>query len=299
MDWTQYFVNFMNSFPWGSIILGICGGIAVMSPVVLKVYKSYKEFIKERADEKKALADAEEVRISDKLEEKAFRKKIWEVIDGLPLITDQIEGLVETTKVLVETEESLKTTNEVFKSQIVGINDDITKMAKSIEEIKEKSDSNDIFITTELSAKTETLHEAIKENAESMRVISENFATQSATMQEALAQNNEAINTISQKVHEVADKVDIIVECDLDSFRNHLLTCYTKYVQDHIIITKDEIERLCMWYNKYKKEGGNGWAEKIYYEILQCPSEDGVPAEDVARKFRYLVEKIELEHGKS
>ncbi len=320
--WEQHFVDFMGTIPGGYGVLGILGGLVVLAPWVPKVLAAYRAFKKDRNDAKAAeiakQKAEEEQRIEERLEDREFKKKISEIIDGLPGVSEKIAELAETSKTLAAAEINLKKSDEMLTRQITSLSDEMKKFDDVLDRLEEASSAGDKQLAETLKTESENLHNAISENAAAVQTISKELHTECKNLRIAIeghdesikqvsfnldekiknlhvdiASNAGAVKVVSDNLRTVVDKVNVMVESDLDSFRNYLLSSYKKYVQDKQLLTKDEIELLCMGFKKYKKEGGNGWAEKLYYEILQCQTVDGVPAETIAKQFRYLVEKTE------
>ena len=252
MDWTQYFVDFMNTIPGGFVILGVIGGAVAVSPFVPKVLSAYKSFKQTKADARQAEIDRKQKEDDERLEqiaeEREFRRRVTEVIDSFQDMAGRIEALSETAKDLKATSKELSTANSTLSTNIANMEKKVDGLDEKMSNIEKSSKSGD-----------EKLRKSIED--------------------------------IKENLGSVTKQVKMIVNSDLDDFRSYLINMHNHHVYDHEPMTKRDIEVFCMKFKKYHAEGGNGWAEKMYFEILQCPTVDGERAEDVAKRFHYLIEK--------
>lgn len=255
MDWTEYFVNFMNQIPGGYVILGLIGGGVVISPFIPKIVNAYRSFKKAKEEARQVEEDRkkkeDEERLEQIAEEREFRRKVTTVMDSFGEMAGRIEDLSETARELKSTSKELANANESLSKTL---SDHIDTMDKKVDA---------------LSGKMEKLEIASQAGDERLRG---------------------DICGIHQNLETVTKQVGMIVESDLDDFRSYLIEMHNRHVYDHEPMTKRDIEIFCMKFKKYKAEGGNGWAEKMYFEVLQCPTVDGERAEDVAERFHYLID---------
>ena len=257
MDWTQYFVDFMNGIPGGFAILGIIGGCVVISPFIPKITAAYRSFKKVKEDAKQEEADRkrreDEERLNQIAEDREFRRRVAEVIDSFSEMANRIDNLSETAK-------ELKNTSK----ELVGANQSLSKTLSEHIDVMDKK----VDILDEKLGKIE-------------------FA--SANGDEKL---RKSISDINDNLESVTKQVNMIVESDLDDFRSYLIDMHNRHVYAHEPMTKRDIELFCMKYKKYSNEGGNGWAKRLYFEVLQCETVDGEIAEEVAKRFYYLIDSV-------
>lgn len=257
MDWAQYFAEFMENIPGGYAILGVIGGAVCLSPFIPKIISTIKTYKAAKAEEKKAAEERkkkeDEERLQQIVEEREFRKKVTTIMEVLPEMTNRINDLTDTAKILKETNEKSTDTHDSLTKSIAALDEKVDKLDKKMGNIENSSSRGD---------------EALRSS----------------------------ISQITIDLQAVTGKVDMIIESDLDAFRNYLIDMYHRHVYDHEPMEKRDIELLCMKFKKYKREGGNGWAEKLYFEILQCDTTGGIRAEEIARQFHYLIETAITKH---
>lgn len=251
MDWTQYFVDLMNHIPGGYAILGIIGGGVIMFPFIPKITAAYKTFKQAKADEKKAEEDRKKQEDEDRLQQIAEEREFRRKVTE---IMDSYPKMAEEITTLSEAALELKRTNKGLSNARNELADNITSLTKKVDKLGED---------------VARLEKASTVGDERLR---------------------KSINAIDTNLESVTKSVNMIIESDLDEFRGYLIDMHNEHVYGNKPLTKRDIEVFCLKFKKYKSEGGNGWAERMYYEILQSETEDGMRAEDVAKQFHYLID---------
>lgn len=100
--------------------------------------------------------------------------------------------------------------------------------------------------------------------------------TQDNDIQKNIVAIMSSLDHVSTKMGGIEKKVDTLISGDLDEFRAYLLHIHTEVViRKSVKMTYNEVEIVRLKYLKYRKEGGNGWAEKMYYELFNETTQDG------------------------
>lgn len=187
----------------------------------------------------------------------------------VPLIKDHKKEKEEKRK----EEEKEKQESKEFRDKISTIithipslDASITSLTKDIEQLKSVSESYTLQASS-LQTSIDTLANKVKNVSEESNEGDLRVAT-------AVEQTQDMVRELSESVKSIRDNVDILIEGDTNEFRLYIMKRYTTFIHDQKPITRDDKQELRLKYEKYRKEGGNSWAEDMYNEILSLPIAD-------------------------
>ena len=313
MNWEQLFTEFMSQVPGGYVILGNIGGGVVIAPFIPKIMAEIKKYKMAKAEEKEAAEEKrkkeEDERLEELLDEREFRKTVREVLENLPAMAEEVNALSKHGDLLVEFERENEELRKNFavmgeklehlsesNDTILSTYNDRAKIAGNIPEMIKKVDqlAEATQHLMELEDTTDAIRKDILDNVEKMgdriKDMDNTIQRVGKSSEEGDIRLQSAIQHVQTDLTGVTSKVDMMVESDLDDFRNYLIEMHDRHVRHGEPLTKREVEKFCMKYKKYRNEGGNGWGERLYYKILQCKTDDGEIAEEVARRFHVLID---------
>ena len=177
--------------------------------------------------------ERKERKLQKELEEREFRQNVNDIMTSIPDIYAKINAVVHDIDAVVTSSKTNSDNNEKFE-------DILSKMTLELEELSQRSKLND----DELSAHSKTNRDNIKYLIEK-------------------------VNNLASSVEKVDIKVKLLVDGDIDDFRTFLIQVYNQCIAGDHILSKREISVLKNKYQRYRAEGGNGWAKRLMIEMAE------------------------------
>ena len=174
-----------------------------------------------------------EEKLQRELEERAFRQNVNDIMTNIPDIYAKINSVVHDIDTVISSSKENNEIHEKFEATL-------SRLAIDIEQLSERSDTTD----NELSAHS-------KINRDNIEYLINR------------------VDKLTSTVENMDDKVKLLVDGDIDDFRTFLIQVYNQCIAGDHVLTKREISVLKNKYERYRAEGGNGWAKRLMEELAE------------------------------
>lgn len=168
-----------------------------------------------------------------KLADQEFRENVSNIMTSIPDIYKKINGVINDMNAVVSSSKQNSEQNEKLESTL-------SKMATELKELSQRSKSND-----------------------------DELSTHSKTNRDNIKYLIERVDNLATTVEKIDVKVKLLVDGDIDDFRTFLIQVYNQCITGDHVLSKREISVLKNKYQRYRAEGGNGWAKKLMTEMAE------------------------------
>lgn len=144
---------------------------------------------------------------------------------------------------------------------ILDLNDTISNVNKSIEELNLNQQKQTVETNTKLDDVWNAIKESQRESKESIK-----------SLETHLKSCDESINDINRRIGALEKKTNLLLDSDKEGIKSFIIDKYFKAVEDKYI-SIHTLERVEKRYDKYLKENGNTYVGKLMASLRKMPNE--------------------------
>lgn len=152
---------------------------------------------------------------------------------------------------------------ENFVEQVPILSSQIEEMGKRMEEFNNREST--------IEESQSKLIDKVEEIEKSIRQLKQDSDRKDNELQSKLDITVNQVASLDSSMQKVSSNTDLMIESDLDEFRTYIMGCHTKYVVGREPLDRHTKQIMKTKYRRYKKEGGNGWAESLMEELDELP----------------------------